>query len=285
VTRRWTLLAWIVLPLLLLVSAAVILGPGTSSTSGDASRSVPPKGAPAVTATSPVPRGTMTTIPPAAPLEVVGLGDSVMSGTNCNCAGIVAEYAAALQQRDGRAVTGNNLGVPGDTTSDLLDHLQNDDAYRAAVRGADVVLVTIGANDLAPQWQQWQAGTCDDKCYDPAVAAMSSRLDQILTLIRSLRSGPPATVLVTNYWNVFTDGDVARASGGQDQIDWSQDITLAANSGICVTATEHNATCVDLYTPIQDGDPTDVLAPDGDHPNAAGVGVIVRALMADTPKE
>jgi lysophospholipase L1-like esterase len=89
---------------------------------------------------------------------------------------------------------------------------------------------------------------------------------------------------VTTYWNVFTDGDVARASGGQAQIDWSQDVTVAANDAICSAATAHHDTCVDLYGPIQDGDPTDVLAPDGDHPNASGVGVIVQALMADTPK-
>jgi lysophospholipase L1-like esterase len=217
-------------------------------------------------------------------MTVVGLGDSVMSGTNCNCSGIVAEYAQALAQRDGIKVTGNNLGVPGDTTVNLLDHLQHDAAFRTAVQNADIVLVTIGANDLAPQWQQWQSSSCDDTCYDPAVDAMSARLNQILTLIKSLRSGPPATILVTNYWNVFTDGAVARASGGQAQIDWSQDITLAANSGICSTATGDGATCVDLYKPIQDGDPTDVLATDGDHPNAAGVAVIVQALMGATPK-
>lgn len=292
--RRWPLLLRILLPVLLLPSAAALIWLSASSTTGAPTRaadkgpapaSVSPSsstgGAPATGTTTPAPATSST---PAAPLKVVGVGDSVMSGTNCNCAGIVAEYAAALQQRDGRAVNGDNLGVPGDTTSDLLDHLQHDNTFRAAVRGADVVLVTIGANDLGPQWSQWQASSCDDTCYDPAVAQMGGRLDQILSLIRSLRSGPPATVLVTDYWNVFTDGAVARASGGQAQIDWSQDITTAANSAICATAMAHHATCVDLYTPIQDGDPTDVLAPDGDHPNAAGVGVIVKALLADTPQ-
>ncbi len=218
-----------------------------------------------------------------APVNVVGLGDSVMSGTNCNCDGIVAEYAAALQARGAGPVHGDNLGVPGDTTSDLLRRLQTNGTYRAAVRDADIVLVTIGANDLAPQWQQWQSSGCDDTCYNPAVAQMGAQLSTILALIRSLRSGPPATVLVTNYWNVFTDGAVARASGGQAQVDWSQDITLAANTAICATARAHAATCVDLFTPIEAGDPTDVLAPDGDHPNAAGVAVIVKALLAATP--
>lgn len=289
---HWSRGARIVLAVLLVPAAAVLVWLSAARTSGapdESGAAAPTTGqASAPTSTPPVSStpapasGTSTgTAPPR--VNVVGLGDSVMSGTNCDCDGIVAEYAAALQQRDGGQVSGTNLGVPGDTTSDLLDHLQHVASYRTAVRNADVVLVTIGANDLAPQWQRWESSGCDDTCYDPAVAGMGTRLDAILSLIRSLRSGPPATVLVTNYWNVFTDGAVARASGGQAQIDWSQDITLAANSAICSVATTRGASCVDLYTPIQTVDPTTLLASDGDHPNAAGVTVIVRALIAATP--
>lgn len=287
-TPQWSRITRIVLAVLLVPAAAVLVWASAGLTSG--APSTPP--GTAEPAAGRTPAATTPTSPPAtsstSPLaptrtNVVGLGDSVMSGTNCNCDGIVAEYAAALQQRDGGRVSGTNLGVPGDTTSDLLDHLEHVASYRTAVRNADIVLVTIGANDLAPQWQQWESSGCDDSCYDPAVDQMGTRLDAILSLVRSLRSGPPATVLVTNYWNVFTDGAVARASGGQAQIDWSQDITLAANSAICSVATTRGASCVDLYTPIQTVDPTALLASDGDHPNAAGVAVIVRALVAATP--
>lgn len=265
--------------LLLLGSVGGLVWLSSSSTNAASSIRAPTTGTTAA-ATSGAP---IASAPPASPVHVVGLGDSVMSGTNCDCAGIVAEYATALQKREGRPVVGDNLGVPGDTTSDLLDHLRTDGAFRAAVAQADVVLVTIGANDLGPQWQQWQSSSCDDECYEPAVAQMRGRLDAILALVTSLRVGPPATVLVTNYWNVFTDGDVARASGGQEQIDWSTDVTRAVNDAICWSAAVHHARCVDLYTPLQQGDPTGVLAPDGDHPNAAGVAVIVRALLGSTP--
>jgi lysophospholipase L1-like esterase len=222
--------------------------------------------------------------PAAAPLAVVGLGDSVMAGTACSCPGVVAAYAARLRAAAGRSVSALNLGVPGDTTADLVDQLRTDHRTSAAVAAADVVVVTIGANDLLPLQQQRDADGCSARCYGPASQAMGTRLSDALALIRSLRSGPPSTVLVTTYWNVFTDGAVARAAGGQPQLDWSEQVTQAADQAICVAADSHQGRCIDLTRWFDDeaADHTRLLAADGDHPNAAGVDVIANALLAAT---
>lgn len=155
-----------------------------------------------------------------APRRVVGLGDSVMAGTACGCPGIVADYTDRLGAATRRNVTGvKNLGVPGDTTADLLRRLRSDRQFSAAVVAANVVIVTVGANDLLPQQQQQEAGGCPVQCFDPAAQVMGSRLAAALDEIRALRPRPPATLLVTTYWNVFTDGAVARAVGGQPQLE------------------------------------------------------------------
>ena len=93
------------------------------------------------------------------------------------------------------------------------------------------------------------------------------------------------TVLVDNYWNVFTDGAVARADGGQEQLDWSAEVTKAANLAIAKAASGSGDLSVDLVKPFKRGgdeDPTPLLADDGDHPNAAGVKAIVAANLAAT---
>ncbi|EWT03289.1 acylhydrolase [Intrasporangium oryzae NRRL B-24470] len=217
------------------------------------------------------------------PLQVVGLGDSVMSGANCDCRGIVAEYADALADATNRPVTGTNLGVPGDMTTDLADHLAHDADTRAAVAKADVVLVTIGANDVVPQRDTWMAQGCEQACYAPTVAAIGRQLAGVLATVRSLRNDQPTAVLVTDYWNVFTDGDVARATVGESGLRWSERLTSVVNRAICDAAASNAATCVHLVPPFKnDGDPTGLLAGDGDHPNAAGVAVIVKELMAAT---
>lgn len=221
-------------------------------------------------------------------IQVVGLGDSVMAGTHCSCAGPAAEYGDALAAKTGRTVTVTNLGAGGSITADLLGDLRRDPRTRRAVSAATVVLVTIGANDLLPEFAAYRRdANCDVACYRGPAHTMGRRLAQVLGAIAGLRTGPSRTVLVTDYWNVFTDGEVARADGGQGELDWSAGVTAAANKEICTAATSAGVTCVDLVAPFKgtgDRDPSPLLAEDGDHPNAAGVRAIVRALVAATPE-
>lgn len=218
------------------------------------------------------------------PVDVVGLGDSVMAGTNCNCAGPVTEYADALSARLGVTVHADNLGVNGATTQTLLADLEGNAQVRASVAGARVVLVIIGANDLYPQLNQYRTSSCLDSCFEPAVKAMGARLAHILGLIEQLRAGHQTTLLVANYWNVFTDGQIARSTVGQKELDWSQDITQAANRQIYLSTLAQHATMVDTVVPIKgQGDPTPLLADDGDHPNAAGVQALTAAFLSATP--
>lgn len=234
--------------------------------------------------------GTTTSTPPPArspsprTTTVVGLGDSVMAGTRCDCDGPVAEYAEAMRPLSTRPITDVNLGGNGGTTTTLLAQLRQD-TTKQAVASARAVLVIIGANDLLPQLRKWQDTGCPVSCYQPAVAAMGQRVGQTLEAIDQLRPHTRGVVLVADYWNVFPDGDAARSEGGQAQVDWSRAVSRAANAEICAAARRAEAICVDTYTPFvgNDSDPTDLLASDGDHPNAKGEALLVKQLVDATP--
>ncbi|WP_169923678.1 SGNH/GDSL hydrolase family protein [Propionicimonas paludicola] len=220
---------------------------------------------------------------PLPPLHVVGLGDSVMAGTACNCRTILSRFAQSLAQREGRTVTDVNLGVAGYTTQDVLSQLTDDPGTRQDVQKADIVIMIIGANDLKDDFDAWLHGGCNSACYQPDVTAMQDRLVSIIRQTQALRAGQPTTILVDNYWNVFADGDVARAQGGQRQLDWSVAVTTAVNSAIAQASAQSGARTVDLVHVFKgsgDEDPTSLLADDGDHPNAAGVQAIVAANLA-----
>ncbi|WP_157581488.1 GDSL-type esterase/lipase family protein [Phycicoccus sp. Root563] len=219
------------------------------------------------------------------PLVVVGLGDSVMSGTACDCQPFIVRYAAALASRDHasseRVV---NLGHSGLTVPGLTSQLGTA-ADQDALRAASVVVVTIGANDLVPLVDRWRDDACDDACVRDGVAGLADPLAVALRRVRTL-APDTARILVTTYWNVFEDGDVADGDYGAGFAQWSDDVTAAANTRICDAAQGIGATCVDLYRPFNgDGgkDPTPLLADDGDHPNSAGHALIARTLLEATP--
>lgn len=265
------------LTLVLLAVLSVLLVGGCADSTGP-----PPAAPPAVTSPSIPPSGPG----PGRPAVVVGLGDSVTSGSACDCTTFVQLYAAQLPTLDGGPGRAINLGKPGTTSVDLLTDLHHDATTRTDVASADTVLVTIGANDLVPLLKRWLATDCDNTCYDGAVAAVGRRIGEIVRQIQQLRGARSTQILVTDYWNVFADGDVGRQKHGAAYLRWSARLTLALNARLCSSAAAAGARCVDLYAPFKgdtgEHDPTALLAGDGDHPDAAGHQLIASTLLAAT---
>jgi lysophospholipase L1-like esterase len=240
---------------------------------------------------------TTTTSPPpakAAPasggisrsITVVGMGDSVTSGYNCNCESFVGLFATQLAAQDDVATSSVNLGVGGWTSSQLLAAMTKPGAFRNQVAKADILLVTIGANDLNPLESKGPAG-CPATCYTPLIDSAGHTVQLIVDAARAANPAHPPTVLVTDYWNVFEDGDVGMAEHGAAFQSWSDALTLAENTQICQGAQSTGATCVDLYVPFKGNgsrNPTSLLAADGNHPNAAGHQLIASTLLAATPQ-
>lgn len=229
---------------------------------------------------TPSPQPSPTGTPPTGIHSLVALGDSVPRGTGSDA----VPYPEVLRRDLEPANPGvrlTNLGVDGATAADLADALGTDATTRSAVAGADVVLVTAGANDLVPTLDAYLSGGCDDDCTTTAVTSAAASLRAALTRISDL--APHARVLVTSYWNVFEDGDTARSDVGQKALDWSDEVTRAANAAFCAAATRAGAQCVDTYSLFKgDGtkNPTSLLAPDGDHPDQRGHDAIATALLA-----
>ena len=256
-------------------SSVVAADPTTSGPSASATSAASPSAPPSTS-----PRDS-------SPVVVVGMGDSVTAGTACSCSTFVDRYAAMLHEHSGRVASAVNLGQEGLTTLGLGAQLASP-RVRTQLAGASVVVLTIGANDLGSLIGRWQSQGCPTStCIDPATAAMGSQLGADLRQLRA-EASPSARILVTTYWNVFEDGDVGEQNYGKAFHPWSDAVTKSANAQICAAAQVAGDTCVDLYTPFEgagERNPTDLLADDGDHPNAQGHELIAEALLRAEPLE
>jgi lysophospholipase L1-like esterase len=215
------------------------------------------------------------------PYRVVGLGDSVPAGDACGCTSYVSLVGRHEAARQGSKAAVANLAQGGLTSDDLLDQLEQA-SVRRTVSAADLVIITIGANDFDTD------SVATDSCGAPALSCFRStlrqqagRLDTALKKVDTLLAGRSATVLITGYWNVFLDGDVAAARGA-DYVRNSIALTQAENAQIESAARTRAATYVDVFTPFKGTsgttNDTALLAGDGDHPNAAGHRKIAKAL-------
>ena len=191
-------------------------------------------------------------------INVVGIGDSVTSGSACSCETFVGLYATQLASQRGVETSSVNLGVPGWTSAQLLAAMTKPGAFRDQVAKADILLVTIGANDLLPL-ESRQPGGCLVACYGPLVNSVGHNVGL----------------------------DVGASENGAAFQHWSDVLTRAASSAVCTAARQASATCVSIYAPFKGNgskNPTSMLAGDGDHPNAAGHQVIATTLLANTPQ-
>jgi len=280
-------LVWVAMGAVLFATAiwAIMLGSSLTDIEGMPRSPVPKAVAPpnSTAAYTKQPTTTLTARPRSA--VVVAIGDSVTAATVCGCTGFVESYAAQLPAVTGGPAHSVNLGTNGLTAAALRTSMTSPTPTARGAAEADILLVTIGANDLTPLLSRWRDSGCGAACYSPAVDAVGSDVSAILAAAKDLRGPQPTQILVTDYWNVFADGDVARASDGPAYLRWSDELTRALNSRICAAAQGAGAVCVDLYAPFKgDGglNPTALLASDGDHPNTAGNQLISSALLTAT---
>ncbi len=221
---------------------------------------------------------------PKARYQVVGLGDSVMAGVGSLRAAIPARYAREVSEALGEPVGSTNLARCGQTTSELIEQLRHDPSSGRALTQASVVLIIIGANDLAALWKPWSSSGSTVPDQAELLATLQSNLLTIIQLVA--QQCPPATpIALGTYWNVFTDGAMGRLLGGRQQRQASRAVTEAANAHIQLSASQAAVAVADLYSPFHSSgdDPQRLLALDGEHPNSAGNAAITQAFLHAVP--
>jgi lysophospholipase L1-like esterase len=209
----------------------------------------------------------------------VALGDSVPYGTACGCTPYPQLTADDIAHHVGHSVNASNDAQPGWTTTDVLNQLQHDDGVSSRVQRASVVTVEIGANDVA------HSPSCGDEleCYAPTLPDVQHNLDTIVGRIHALTHGHPVSVVLVDYWSVWLGGTYAQAQG-PEYVQAADNLTAQVDDIIKTVAHNTGSTYVDLRTafrgPDHDGDETNLLAPDGEHPNAEGQETIAQAIEA-----
>jgi lysophospholipase L1-like esterase len=123
--------------------------------------------------------------------DYVAVGDSLAVGVGAR-RGYVTRYAEHLQSDTSARVRVTNLGVSGQTSTQLLHSLRHDPAMRKALGGAEVVTLNIGLNDLGQASRSYETGTCGGQqnkaCLREAVERVERNWDATIREISGLTS-------------------------------------------------------------------------------------------------
>lgn len=213
---------------------------------------------------------------PPEPVHYVALGDSLATGAGAQ-RGYAERYAERLDRHVDAPVAFDNLARGGWTSADLLDAVRGDPAFVDGLRGADVVTLDIGGNDLLDAQRQALDGTCGgDACLHATVDEFRSNWDAIVMEVQEAAGGDPE-LLAVDLYNPFVSDLQMRGL-----LDRLQPFLDAVNDHIAVSADTHDIGVAPVHAAFngEDGreDPVarGLISDDGLHPSDDG-----HALIAD----
>jgi lysophospholipase L1-like esterase len=258
--------------------ALIVLASGCAQ-AGQASAPIQTE-VPSATSTPPPPSPTSSASPSEAPaLHLVALGDSIAASKLCQCPRYPDVYSRLAAEALGQPVRVENIAVNGATSADLLYRLENMQPFQSAVRGADMITISIGFNDIGPCVV---AGT-NPKCYATAIAGFKTTLEAILDKIDALQGDHPHILRETTYYDYY----VGRSEGPQSTPAFHAfyvDQLASLNATICAAVVAHNGLCIDLLTPFNgpagDQDAGQFLVKDHIHPGTTGSELIAETIDA-----
>jgi lysophospholipase L1-like esterase len=147
-------------------------------------------------------------------IQIVALGDSLSSGTgDLTGRGYVGQVKEKLEQQLGKPVfILNNFAIPGFRTSDMIKDMDAKQGIGTAVAQADLIVLTIGGNDLFEGGQGVFNGQADGS-FNPQAALERmpealKRLEQILDRISKQNS--TSTIAYVGLYHPFLDIDPER---------------------------------------------------------------------------
>ena len=184
----------------------------------------------------------------------VAFGDSWPYGAHCNgCTPFPDLYAAALNAEAPTEFT--NLTEDGGSTESLLSEMRTYEPYRDAIAGADVIVISIGANDLEEAFASYGAGDCgppdDLGCFREVADGWGQNMDAMLGEIHDLRGDQPTAIRVLTQANELDQG-LIEGFGDTFVYEKLPQVMAWQQEEYCRVADTHHDRCVDLR-PVLNG--------------------------------
>ncbi|MDG0813045.1 GDSL-type esterase/lipase family protein [Cohnella rhizosphaerae] len=165
-------------------------------------------------------------------IKAIAIGDSLTRGVGDVAGkGYVADSLAQLSKSMGKpAKLSGNLAVSGLEAAGL-DEMLDGKAMRDAVAGADLVLLTIGGNDLFRSSQQTGGSISEGGGIDPELAKRRlpdtlARLEAVFTKLRAIN--PSVKIAYIALYNPFLR---ACAAAGADRVHFNGMERLCSQTG------------------------------------------------------
>ncbi|QAY66099.1 GDSL-type esterase/lipase family protein [Paenibacillus protaetiae] len=206
-------------------------------------------------------------------IKITAIGDSLTKGTGDPSGdGYVKQLMRGLQEETGKPVRlVNNLGIGGQQTAQLEQRLHSN-GYQYALKQANLIVLTIGGNDLFRAAREAMNGKTDS---EQALTAIHKRLPDGLAHMKAIlhtirQTNPEAEVVYMGLYNPFYD--IPRLKNGSLQVsEWNSEVYKLLQA-------DDHMLMVPVYDLFEDRIGS-YLSSDHFHPNHDGYGKMAERII------
>ncbi|WP_449354969.1 SGNH/GDSL hydrolase family protein [Virgibacillus natechei] len=200
--------------------------------------------------------------------HIVAVGDSLTQGVgSSNDQGGYIEILERTINAEDQLVSIDNFGVRGDRSDQLLERLDNPEVS-SALEDADIVLITIGANDIMKVVRENFANLTIEEFKEERIN-YEETLNQVFTRLRNIN--PNSDIYLLGFYNPFEQYFQDIEELGMIVESWNKTGSDIAEEDEAITFIP----TVDLF---DDAD-IDLFADDNFHPNDFGYHRMARRVL------
>lgn len=223
-----------------------------------ANRVTTPKGSPSASELS------RKLVEKASPLKVLILGDSIAKGTGDDQGkGFSGYLPDELKKSTSKDIIVKNEGIDGLTSKGLLEKLQSK-RLNPAITDADIILVSIGGNDLLKSLPSNLLGQND--AFQGELAGYTDNLQQTLGLLRNVY--PDSTIILLGLYNPY---EILTSAENQHLLNEVNDQSRK------IIESDGNAIFIPTYD-LMKYNSARYISKDGLHPSALGYQAISQRI-------
>ncbi|MEA2509583.1 MAG: hypothetical protein QOG21_1665 [Actinomycetota bacterium] len=209
-------------------------------------------------------------------IRYVSLGDSVSSVSPSFVDAVARQAGASLHAK----VTVTRI-VEEDSVATLVGRIKSSASFQKAIRGADLITITIGANQIGGAADQMAPGGCGSTDGSACVAKAERDFERsYAALLANLTALRPASRAAYRLLTTYDTPGVFPAGKGKAFTA----ALRAENRYVCNQAPRLRMKCVDVYAAFNGSDgsrdprASGLTVPDG-HPSAKGSARIAKAVV------